>query len=305
YKNTFDPKEINETFPLESLNKVAHKDPNLANDHAGNFIIKGHALIKLFDVVWLAKKLLTSSMLVIVDPPGDTMEPTTQRRKFLTQAIISDRGTHFCNDQFSRVMAKYGVTHRLSTTYHPQTSGQIEVTNRGLKRILERTVGENRASWSDKLEDALWAFRTAFKTSVGCTPYRLVYGKACHLPRELEHKAYWALKYPNFDLKTAGDHRKLQLNELNELRDQAYENSLIYIERTKKLHDDKFKNRIFNVDDQVLLFNSRLKIFSGKLKSRWSSPFTIFEIYPYGTAKLIYPDGCNFKVNCHRLKHYH
>nr|GFD40310.1 reverse transcriptase domain-containing protein [Tanacetum cinerariifolium] len=105
------------------------------------------------------------------------------------KAIISDRGTHFCNDQFSRVMAKYGVTHRLSTTYHPQTSGHVEVTNRGLKRILERTVGENRASWSDKLEDALWAFRTAFKTSISCTPYRLVYGKACHLPLELEHKA--------------------------------------------------------------------------------------------------------------------
>nr|GFA47052.1 reverse transcriptase domain-containing protein [Tanacetum cinerariifolium] len=102
-----------------------------------------------------------------------------------------------------------------------------------------------------------------------------------------------------------GDHRKLQLNELSELRDQAYENSLIYKERTKKLHDDKIKNRIFNVGDQVLLLNSRLKIFSGKLNSRWSGPFTISEIYPYGTTKLIHPDGCNFKVNCHRLNHYH
>nr|GEV66958.1 reverse transcriptase domain-containing protein [Tanacetum cinerariifolium] len=221
------------------------------------------------------------------------------------KAIISDRVTHFCNDQFSRVMAKYGFTHRLSIAHHPQTSRQVEVTNHGLKRILERTVGENRASWSDKLKDALWAFRTAFKTSIGCTPYRLVYGKACHLPLELEHKAYWALKHANFNLKTTGDHQKLQLNELNELRDQAYENSLIYKERTKKLHDDKIKNRIFNVGDQVLLFNSRLKIFLCKLKSRWSGPFTISEIYPYGTAKLIHPDVYNFKVNCHRLKHYH
>ncbi|GKE12060.1 reverse transcriptase domain-containing protein [Tanacetum coccineum] len=192
-----------------------------------------------------------------------------------SRAIISDCGTHFCNDKFAKVMSKYRVTHRLATAYHPQTSGQVEVSNRGLKRILERTVGENRASWSDKLDDALWAFRTAFKTPISYTPYKLVYGKYCHLPIELEHKAYWAIKHANFDLKTTSDHRKLQLNELNELRDQAYENSLIYKEKTKKLYDSKIKNRIFNVGDRVLLFNSRLKIFSGKLKTRWSGPFTI------------------------------
>ncbi|GKA61807.1 reverse transcriptase domain-containing protein [Tanacetum coccineum] len=221
------------------------------------------------------------------------------------RAIISDRGTYFCNDKFDKVMSKYGVTHRLSTAYHPQTSGQVEVTNRGLKRILKRMVGENRASWSTKLDDALWAFRTAYKTPIRCTPYKLVYGKSCLLPVELEHKAYWALKHANFDLKTVGDHRKLQLNEHYEIQDQAYENSLIYKEKTKKLHDSKIKNRIFNVGDQVLLFNSRLKIFSEKLKSRWSGPFTITEVFPYGIAKLSHPDGSNFKVNCHRLKHYY
>nr|GEX94864.1 reverse transcriptase domain-containing protein [Tanacetum cinerariifolium] len=172
------------------------------------------------------------------------------------RAIISDRGTHFCNDQFTRVMIKYG------------------------------------------------AFRTAFKTPIGCTPYMLVYGKSCHLPIELEQRAYWALKHVNFDLKTAGDHQKLQLNELNELRDQAYENYVIYKERTKKLHDSKIKNRIFNVGDQVLLFNSRLKIFSRKLKTRWSGPFTITHVFLYGTVELSQHNGPNFKVNGHRVKHY-
>nr|GEU43771.1 reverse transcriptase domain-containing protein [Tanacetum cinerariifolium] len=141
----------------------------------------------------------------------------------IPRAIISDRGTHFCNDQFTCVMIKYGVIHRLATAYHPQTSGQVEVSNRGLKRMLERTVGENHTSWSDNLDDALWAFRIAYKTVIGCTPYKLVYRKSCHLPIELEHRAYWALKH-------------------------AYENSMIYKERTKKLHDSKIKNRIFNVN---------------------------------------------------------
>nr|GEX56417.1 reverse transcriptase domain-containing protein [Tanacetum cinerariifolium] len=170
-----------------------------------------------------------------------------------------------------------------------------EVSNRGLKRILERTVGENRASWSDKLDDALWTFHTAFKTPIGCTLYKLVYGKACHLPIELEHKAYWALKHCNFNLKTAGDHRKVQLNELNKLQDQAYENSLIYKEKTKKIHDFKIKNRVFNVGDRVLLFNSRLKIFSRKSKTRWTGPFTIAQVFPYGTIELSQTDEPNFK----------
>ncbi|GJY74619.1 reverse transcriptase domain-containing protein [Tanacetum coccineum] len=155
------------------------------------------------------------------------------------RAIISDRGTYFFNDQFAKVMLKYGVTHRLSTAYHPQISGQVE-----------------------------------------------------------------ALKHANFDLETAGDHRKVQLNELNELRDHAYENSLIYKEKTKRIHDAKIKNRVFNVGDQVLLFNSRLKMFSGKLKSRWSGPFTIAHVFPYGTVELSQNSGPNFKVNGHRIKHY-
>ncbi|GKD40680.1 reverse transcriptase domain-containing protein [Tanacetum coccineum] len=357
HQGDLEKKEINETFPLETLGMISFRGDSstpwfadIANYHAGNFIVKGMSsqqkkkffkdvkhyfwddsyLFKIcadqmirrcvhgqeaVDILtachnrstrghhganYTAKKVFDFGFYwpTIYRDAHDLVEaktlPTNDARvvvKFLKslfarfgtpRAIISDRGTYFCNDQFAKVMLKYGVTHRLSTAYHPQMSGQVEVSNRGLKRILEWTVGENRASWFDKLDDALWAFRTAFKTPIGCTPYKLVYEKACHLPIELEHKAYWALKHCNFDLKIAGDHRKVQMNELNELRDQAYENSLIYKEKTKKIHESKIKNRVFNVGDQVLLFNSRLKIFSGKLKTRWTGPFTVAQVFPYG-----------------------
>ncbi|GKE02279.1 reverse transcriptase domain-containing protein, partial [Tanacetum coccineum] len=313
HQSDLEKKEIRETFPLETLGMVTFrgdssdvftaKKPLISSrlaimDPLGDIVVSTTPLKKSLIPVSIGllftEMPMTCShdvMLVNVKAKSRNVEakalPTNDARvvvKFLKslfarfgtpRAIISDRGTHFCNDQFAKVILKYGVTHRLSTAYHPKTSGQVEVLNRGLKRILERTIGENHASWSDKLDDALWAFRTAFKTPIGCTPYKLVYGKACHLPIELEHKAYWALKHCNFDLMTTGDHRKVQMNELNELKDQAYENSLIYKEKMKKIHDSKIKNRVFNVSDQVLLFNSRLNIFSGKLKTRWIGPFTV------------------------------
>nr|GEU95948.1 reverse transcriptase domain-containing protein [Tanacetum cinerariifolium] len=320
YENVLNPKEINETFPLETLSMVTFRGDssapwfaNFANYHAGNFIVKGMTsqqknkffkdvkhyfwddlfLFKIYadQVIWRCvhgKEALDVLVACHNRPTGGHNGANLTAKKIFDagffwliiykfgapRAIISDRGTHFCNDQFVKVMLKYGVTHRLSTAYHPQTSGQVEVSNR------------------------------AYKTPIGCTPYKLVYGKACHLPIELERKAYWALKQANFNLAVTGDHRKVHLNELNELRDHAYENSLIYKEKIKRIHDFKIKNRVFNVGDRVLLFNSRLKIFSGKLKTRWSGPFTIAKAFPYGTVELSQDNGPNFKVNGHRIKHY-
>nr|GEU58902.1 hypothetical protein [Tanacetum cinerariifolium] len=238
--------------------KACHDRPT-GGHHGVNFTAK-----KVFDARPFSSSRGNTYILVAVDYLSKWVEakalPTNDARvvvKFLKclfarfrtpRAIISDHRTHFCNDKFAKVMSKYGVTHRLSTAYHPQTSGQVEV--------------------------------------------------------RIEHKAYWALKHVNFDLKTVGDNGKLQLNELNELRNQAYENSFIYKEKPKKIHDSKIKNCIFNVGDKVLLFNSRLKIFFGKLKTRWSGPFTITKVFPYGTVELSQPDGPNFKVNGHRVKHY-
>ncbi|XP_057994956.1 uncharacterized protein LOC131175263 [Hevea brasiliensis] len=176
------------------------------------------------------------------------------------RAIISDGGSHFCNQQFETLLKKYGVTNKLAIPYHPQTSGQVKVSNRELKRILEKIVNRSKKDWSFKLDDALWAYRTAFKTPIRITPFRLVYGKSCHLPIELE-QAHWAIQTLNFNLKVVIEKRLLQVDELEEIKQDAYENAKIFKDRTKSWHDNHITKKEINKGDFVLLFNSRLKLY--------------------------------------------
>ncbi|GKC70302.1 reverse transcriptase domain-containing protein [Tanacetum coccineum] len=192
YQSELEKKKITKTFPLETLGMVTFRGDDstpwfadFANYHAGNFVVKGMS--------------------------------SQQKKKF-----FKDVKHYFWDDPYLFKVCADQVIRRYSPSLHrvsPTNKWEVEVSNRGLKRIFNRIVGENRASWSDKFDDALWAFRIAFKTPIGCTPYKLVYEKACHLPIELEHKAYLALKHCNYDLLTVGDHQKVQMNELNELRD--------------------------------------------------------------------------------------
>jgi hypothetical protein len=182
----------------------------------------------------------------------------------------------------------------------------VETSNRKLKSILNKTIEKGGKDWSNKLDGALWAYRTAFKTPIGITPYQFVYGKACHLPVELEHKAYWAIKEMNLDLDDAVVKRRIQISELEEMRFKAHENASIYKERIKRWYDKRLKKKEFKEGDKVVLYNSRFKTFGKvKLQSKWDEPYVVHSVLSNGAVIIMDVKGDQFMVNGQWLKVYY
>jgi hypothetical protein len=201
--------------------------------------------------------------------------------------VISDGGSHFIDQTFWKALSEVGVDHWIATPYHPQTSDQAETSNKQIKNILQKTVNQIGRSWRSKLDEALWAYQTVYKMPIDMMPYQLVYGKTCHLPVELEHKVFWAIKKWKMDLKVARTKRKIQIAKLEEWREKSYHSAKLYKERTKRWHNKWVKTKQFKPGDKVLLFNSHVRLFGhGKLHSKWEGPYLVLHATDHGVVTL-------------------
>nr|GEV60060.1 reverse transcriptase domain-containing protein [Tanacetum cinerariifolium] len=292
HKDVFENKDINENYPLETL----------GIDFMGPFpSLRGNRYI-LVAVDYLSK-WVEAKALPTIDARVVVKFLKSLFARFRTpRTVISDRGTYFCNDKFAKLHLNElnelrDQAYENSLIYKEKTK---KIHDSKIKTRIY-SVGDRVLIFNSRLKIFLRKHKTRWSGPLTITkvfPYGTV---------ELSQPDGPNFKVNGHRVKHyfGGDvPQLLHLNELNELRDQAYENSLIYKEKTKKIHDSKIKTRIYSVGDRVLIFNSRLKIFLRKHKTRWSGPLTITKVFPYGTVELSQPDGPNFKVNGHRVKHY-
>jgi hypothetical protein len=221
--------------------------------------------------------------------------------------IVTDQGSQFTSRMVEKLMEEYKIKHRTSTPYHPQANGQVESTNKVLESIITKTVHLHRRDWAERLPEALWAYRTTWRNTTGHSPYELVYGKEVLFPIEFQIKTFKTAVQLGMSLSEAQKHRMDQLNELDEMRQDAILRTDLVQHQRSKWHDRHIKEKKFQKGDWALLFDSKFKDFKGKFQTHWLGPYEIDEVFNNGAVRVKTIDELQtpFIVNGHRLKVYH